>query len=292
MIYKITHKELMNPDMQMLSRIGVELQKHNKFIAGGSIWCAYRGLPINDIDIMYKAPPMGDDKTVIRCIRDAGFSADYVTDNKGTLKKGTKFADTFNIRIDGKVFKVQVIKPIGRACGNPQDVVNNFDIRNVSLFINEHGRIQPNYSIRSDFTDVNYNNRIHLHITNPCIVLGNIVDTAHTMKRIYKYVDRGLLLDTLNNADLVYIAQAHLLRRILEQEEEPKNGMEEYESITLNSAGFTPREAKEYIQNNLGKLMESASIRPPLIVPTPTSTLVPTMDWSSLRHDSDPTMDW
>lgn len=241
MINKVHHKNGLNPELVFLQRLGKELYKHGYFIAGGSIWCAYRGLPINDIDVFslgtLTKTPMELSNILEESVK--AIKCSYV-DHRGVL---TKYTSTISCSIDNIPRKVQFVNPSKDRAGSPEDVIRNFDLVNCACYISETGEIRiPSRYNRGPST-------LHIVLTSNVFVLGKVTSVSHTLKRIMKYVGRGVELSTLPHTELLTIQKALFLEQLLN--EDFKEYLDEYDGVTDEYAGFTFTEAQEYLRNNV-----------------------------------------
>ena len=245
MITKVKDKSYLQPTLNMLKMLGKELHKDGFFIAGGSIWSAFRGLPINDIDI-FSMYPRSDfslyyAKDIIeKAVNLAGFT---FKDRRGKL---SKFAVNFDIEIDGVPYKVQFISPRGKAQGDPEYVVGNFDIRNVATYIDTQGNVRYlndhmyNINKRDEYNAYAFNSRY--------ISLGRVQSTFNLWDRIQKYSKRGLELPSEAFQKITQISKALFLQELIEGTYQ--DSVEGYEAMTLDNVGFTFNEAQYYIKDN------------------------------------------
>ena len=241
MINKVHHKNGINPELVFLQRLGKELYKHGYFIAGGSIWCAYRGLPINDIDVFSLGALTKTPMELSNILEEAvkGIKCSYMV-HRGVL---TKYTSTISCSIDNITRKVQFVNPSKGRVGSPEDVISNFDLMNCACYISETGEIR----LHSRYN--RWPSTLHNVLTSNLFVLGKVASVSHTLKRVMKYVDRGMSLGTLAHTELLTIQKALFLEQLLN--EDFKEYLDEYDGVTDEYAGFTFTEAQEYLRNNV-----------------------------------------
>ena len=241
MINKVHHRNGLNPELVFLQRLGKELYKHGYFIAGGSIWCAYRGLPINDIDVFslgtLTKTPMELSKILEESVK--GIKCSYV----GRSNALTKFTSTIKCSIDDIPRKVQFVNPSKDRAGSPEDVISNFDLVNCACYISETGEIR----LHSRYN--RWPSTLHIVLASNVFVLGKVTSVSHTLKRVMKYVDRGMSLGTLAHTELLTIQKALFLEQLLS--EDFNEYLDAYDGVTEDSKGFTFTEAQEYLRNNV-----------------------------------------
>lgn len=255
MINKIKNKRLLSSELNMLRMLGKELYKEGYFITGGSIWCAYRGLPINDIDIFSIVPRTNVTLINLKDLLEkvatkAGLS---FKDKKGKL---SKFAVNFEVEIAGMPYKIQFITPIGKAQGQPEDVVCNFDIYNVALWIDEKGNIRKLHDSR--YREAIRDEYIGYDIQSNNLVIGRVQSTLNLWERIKKYASRGMNINAINFQDITIIDRAIFLKELMTGNyTEPVEG---YEAMTLDDIGFTPSEASRFLRDNAHDVNDLLSI--------------------------------
>lgn len=242
MIQKVRHKELLNTEVRMLQMLGKELYSYGLLLTGGSIWCAYRGIPINDIDIVSMSGEILAPKTQMdilgKCIRSINQDALVYSSNVFS----SKFAMNFTIKIDNKTYKVQFINPLDVGAKNrtPLEIVQEYDISNCMLYIDHNGRIQSN--VNSGFT--------HNVITSRNLALGKVGNVANTLSRLNKYKDRGATYNNEVIQQLGVIKEALCLWNIIfgrTQEDVCKDDAG-YETLSMDSKKFTYTEAYSFVQ--------------------------------------------
>ena len=245
MITKVKDKSYLHPELVMLKILGKELYKEGFFIAGGSIWCAFRGLPINDIDIfsMYQRSDfsLSFAKDILeKAVKSSGFT---FKDHRG---KTSKFAINFEVEIDGVPYKVQFITPKGKAQGDPEFVVGNFDISNVATYIDAQGNVRCMNDDRYITSKRDEYNAYAFH--SRYISLGRVQSTFNLWDRIQKYSKRGLELPTEAFQDIAQIEKALFLKGLVDGTyTAPIDG---YEAMALEDVGFTVYEASRYLRDN------------------------------------------
>lgn len=194
MIFKvINHRELL-PDMQLVRHLGRALYARGFIIAGGSIWCAFRNIPLNDIDIFstIKGKQCNMD-TLIECLHEAGYK-DLVYENAPVV---STYAINYEVIINGITYKIQFINPEGKATGTPSDIVRGFDIQNVALYINERGNVaSTGYDALPRGIKMPIDEYIgSKKLTYNTLLLGYVSNPYLTTSRVIKYKDRGLEVD-------------------------------------------------------------------------------------------------
>lgn len=261
MISRILNHNDLSESMQLLKNLGAALCKRGYIIAGGSIFCAFHKLPINDIDILstHKGIPCNIG-IFMECLSEAGFTC---VNPESLVPHESLYAINHNVDINGKVYKIQFIKAEGKATGTVYDILSNFDIQNVSVYINHNGN-PATAAMRNVDTKFEENGAIHL-LSRKDLHLGAVISTSGTLERIIKYQNRGLqvnwpiIIEQLNT-----IAEAkskmRMLKNILTPAPratqiaksafdafftQPTNNVrsagEEYENfVGLTSIGFTP----------------------------------------------------
>lgn len=270
MISKIQDKKHLGGELIMLKALGKELYKYGFFIAGGSVWCAFRGLPINDIDIMHLKEPtthytLGDYMGILRkAFEVAGFTCSV---SQGIL---SKFANNISCHIDGKDYKVQFIQPSGKAVGSPLEVLNKFDIKNAACYIDDKGNVRHLASIGTRNVDTISD----LHMIASNLHIGLVTNVAHTLQRINKYIGRGLIAGPEIYYYMYLIQKAQFLRQLVDEDyQEYLEDPEGYEEFTLESEGFTVEGARRYLEQNV------KDYKPSLSVPQREVTTSTTFPW-------------
>lgn len=241
MINKVHHKNGLNPELIFLQRLGRELYKHGYFIAGGSVWCAYRGLPINDIDVFSLNTQIRSPVELSEVLEKSVKALNYsYSSRRGVL---TKFTSTIDCSINGMDRKVQFVNPSKDRVGAPNDVIRKFDLLNCACYISESGEVK---------VQNRYNNgpcTKHAVLTSNVFVIGKVTSVNYTMKRVMKYVDRGVSLSTLNMSELLTIQKAIFLEQLINEDFTEYLG--DYSGVTEEHSGFTFTEAQEYLRNNV-----------------------------------------
>lgn len=271
MITQVKDKRYLQPPLNMLKILGKELHKDGFFIAGGSIWSAFRGLPINDIDIfsMYQRSDFGmyyARDAIEKAVKAVGFT---FKDIKGKL---SKFAINFDIEIDGVPYKIQFVLPRGKAQGDPEFVAGNFDIKNVATYIDAQGNIR--YIDDSRYY-VGKREEANAHsLGSNYIRLGRVQSTYNLWDRIKKYSKKGLEVPGTLTQEITQIDRALFLKELLEGTyNEPIEG---YEAMTLDDVGFTVYEAQMYLRDNVCNAIDILSTeqeRPKVVhIGTPSSS--------------------
>lgn len=252
MITKVKDKSYLRPELVMLKILGKELLKEGFFIAGGSIWSAFRGLPINDIDIfsMYQRSDFSFSfaKDILeKAVKSSGLT---FKDFRGSL---SKFAINFDVAIGGNPYKVQFISPRGKAQGDPEFVVGNFDISNVATYIDAQGNVRCMNDCRYNTTKRDEYNAYAFNSTY--ISLGRVSSTFSLWNRIQKYSNRGLELPTEAFQDIAQIEKALFLKGLIDGTyTAPIDG---YEAMALEDVGFTAYEANRYLRDNVRKTTDA-----------------------------------
>lgn len=250
MINKVYYKNGLNPELIFLQRLGRELYKHGYFIAGGSIWCAYRGLPINDIDVFSLSTQTRSPIELSEVLGKSAKALNYsYKDSRGVL---TKFTNTIDCRINEIDRKVQFVNPSKDRVGTPNDVIRNFDLLNCACYISESGevKVQNRYNTGPRTK--------HAVLTSNVFVIGKVASVSHTLKRAMKYAERGVNLNTLNTSELLTIQKAIFLEQLIN--EDFTEYLEDYAGVTEEHIGFTFTEAQEYLRNNVQDYVKTPNI--------------------------------
>ena len=225
-----------NPVMDDISVLGKELFKHGMFIAGGAIWCASRKLPINDIDVFSMSTRSESElhTNLITVFKDLGLPRPY-------YRKESKFAYNYEVQLPTGPYKLQIIKPQGRAVGNPQDVVNKFDLKNVQVYIDITGDIAP---------------RAHVaFLKSRAVHIGTVSSVPTLLRRIDKYTTKGLDRDTVEYKGIEVVSRAlfiknHVVNKSMYNHYTPDD-CSDYEGLSVDSCGFTIDDATRYLSDYL-----------------------------------------
>lgn len=191
MIFKVHHHSELLPDMQLVKLLGSSLYKKGYIIAGGSIWCAFRNIPLNDIDIFstIKGQPCTID-VLTQSLREVG----YTNVVYEPTPEVSKYATNYKVTINGITYKVQFINAEGKATGTPSDIIRNFDIENIALYINQRGNVASSgYAAAPRRSKVPVDEWLgNIRLTNKELSIGYVTNTHFTMDRVLKYQTRGL----------------------------------------------------------------------------------------------------
>lgn len=288
MIFKVTNTNELLPDMQLIKLVGSRLYTKGYIIAGGAIWCAIRNIELNDIDIF--STIKGKQCTIdifIQSLKEAGYS-DIKYELLPTV---SKFAVNYDVTVNGKTYKIQFINAEGKAVGTPDVIVNNFDIKNVAVFINEKGNVASSHiegarvPRGSTLPISEYAGNRRLMSQN--LIIGYVTNPKFTLDRILKYQTRGLEVNHNDVWTILSIIQKakDYLRQLKQVFETPTKNVpppeanvftwgsiraaaivsndEAYEEFTgLNSTGFTIEDATEFnrrIDNVLHVLLKKVT---------------------------------
>lgn len=249
MVERIHHSNEMYPEVQMLKILGKELYKSGLLLVGGSIWCAYRGLSINDIDIMSMTGVILLKHEQEQILKGAISVIDGSTPSSIAFPyHRSPFANNFLVNIGGKGYKVQFITPSEGIVKTPQEIINSFDITNCGLYISEKGLIHSFYE--------EYDT--HGRIMNNTLSIGKVSDAAHTILRLNKYTSRGAHYDSSAITELMTIHQALSMYKLINQiEEDFEEGA--YETLVTGGKTFTVSDAHRYLRENAKMVIEAIS---------------------------------
>jgi hypothetical protein len=225
-----------NPVLDDISVLGKELFKHGMFIAGGAIWSASRKLPINDIDVFCTEVQEGDilHANLCKVFEDLGLPRPYYT-------KESKFAYNLEVKLHTGPYKLQIIKPQGRAVGSPLDVVNKFDLKNVQVYIDSTGDIAPREHVA--------------FLKSRTVHIGTVSSVPSLLRRIDKYTTKGLDRDTIEYKGIEVVSKAlfiknHVVDKSIYNHYTPDD-CSDYEGLSVDSCGFTIDDATRYLSDYL-----------------------------------------